>query len=407
VTGFKSLKAVEVKLPQLAVIFGPNAAGKSNFLDAIQALSRLATSRTLSEALGAPLRGNPLEMFSFPDGGLSELIGAEKAEFTFDADLTIRSTVYRYVLTVRIEPRSGSLVVANENLSALHRRTGEQKGVSRVETLPDGIYIRSRQGRPRKEPLFQNHTKLSDTRLVASEFSAINIVRSEMANWRVYYLDPRVSMRTPKPPAEVDDIGILGENISPFLFRLKNQKSGAFRQVQRTLNALIPSVEDIKVELDERRGLLDIVLLQHGKEFSSRLVSEGTLRVLALCCIAVNPWTGSLVALEEPENGVHPTRIQLVSKLIRSMATPTRQVLVTSHSPLFCSTLYGESNSDANFAMLSATTAGDMTRIDNLRISGSLFKDYEIQDRIDDPIEKTALNHILMTGGYLMKNDAH
>ena len=43
VCGFKSLKDVTVEFPRMAVLFGPNAAGKSNLLDAIQALSRIGT----------------------------------------------------------------------------------------------------------------------------------------------------------------------------------------------------------------------------------------------------------------------------------------------------------------------------------------------------------------------------
>ena len=60
VRGFKSLKDVSIDLPRMAVLFGPNAAGKSNLLDAIQALSRIGTQRTLADALGEPIRGYPL-----------------------------------------------------------------------------------------------------------------------------------------------------------------------------------------------------------------------------------------------------------------------------------------------------------------------------------------------------------
>ena len=44
---YKSLRDVEVALKPLSVLFGPNAAGKSNFIDAIQLLSRIAASRSL------------------------------------------------------------------------------------------------------------------------------------------------------------------------------------------------------------------------------------------------------------------------------------------------------------------------------------------------------------------------
>jgi aerobic-type carbon monoxide dehydrogenase small subunit (CoxS/CutS family) len=51
VRGFTSLGDVQLELPRLAVLFGPNAAGESNLLDAIQALSRIGTERTLADAL--------------------------------------------------------------------------------------------------------------------------------------------------------------------------------------------------------------------------------------------------------------------------------------------------------------------------------------------------------------------
>jgi predicted ATPase len=44
IRGFKSLEDIELQLPPLAVLAGPNAAGKSNMLDAIQMLARAGTS---------------------------------------------------------------------------------------------------------------------------------------------------------------------------------------------------------------------------------------------------------------------------------------------------------------------------------------------------------------------------
>ena len=69
IRGYKSLNELEVTLRPLSVLFGPNAVGKSNFLDALQLLSRLVTARTLKEAFEPPYRGTALESFTFgPDG---------------------------------------------------------------------------------------------------------------------------------------------------------------------------------------------------------------------------------------------------------------------------------------------------------------------------------------------------
>ena len=54
IRNYKSLRDVDVVLEPLSVLFGPNAAGKSNFIDALQLLSRIASSRTLKEAFEPP-----------------------------------------------------------------------------------------------------------------------------------------------------------------------------------------------------------------------------------------------------------------------------------------------------------------------------------------------------------------
>src|SRR3972149_537191 len=117
VQGFKSLADIEVEFPALPVLLGPNASGKSNLLDALLILSRLATERTLADALSGPVRGYPAELFRFPAGGLSSLLEKDRAEFALEADLEMKGRDrMRYGVAVEIEPRSGSLSVINEYL---------------------------------------------------------------------------------------------------------------------------------------------------------------------------------------------------------------------------------------------------------------------------------------------------
>lgn len=87
VQGFKSLADIEVEFPALTVLFGPNASGKSNLLDALLILSCLATERTLADALSGPVRGYPAELFRFPTGGLASLLEKDRPEFSLEADL--------------------------------------------------------------------------------------------------------------------------------------------------------------------------------------------------------------------------------------------------------------------------------------------------------------------------------
>ena len=164
VMGYRSLADVEVKLAPLTVLFGPNAAGKSNFLDALRLLSRLGTSRTVRDAFDSPSRGTPLESFSMGPDGRRGLIEQERLVCSIEADLQLSEAVVdgvhreisnmrragdrtaprdtgprspgvharnlRYRIEIEMLPRSGTLRVADEYLAPLTTRgelTGKRK----------------------------------------------------------------------------------------------------------------------------------------------------------------------------------------------------------------------------------------------------------------------------------------
>lgn len=401
VRGFKSLKDVSVDLPRLAVLFGPNAAGKSNLLDAIQAVSRIGTQRTLADALGEPIRGYPIEAFLFPSGGLAELLASASARFSLEADLARDRDTYRYRVEVEITPGSGTLAISDEYLSALGK-DGEPKGAAAIELMNEKLRVRrkSHPGKPRYEPVRQNYAILSDPRLGAPEYRDIERARSELSEWRTYYLDPRVAMRAAQPPSDIRDIGVLGGDTAPFLYRLRAEHPKHFQAISRTLRSIVPSVEALTVDLDRRRGTLDILIHQDGVDYSSRIVSEGTLRVLALSAIAVNPWGGSLLAFEEPENGVHPRRLELIAQLLLSLALEQgRQVVVTTHSPLFCdAVLKGARSRPEDVGLFQVRRDGHATVVRPFDVTGPLFKDHEIAAALTAATEDGLFESLLLRG---------
>lgn len=402
VQGFKSLGDVTLPCPQLTVLFGPNAAGKSNLLESIEALSRIGTLRTIPDALAHPIRGHPIEAFAFPSEGLPGLLSMERTSFTLGARIRVHSDAYDYRIEVAIDPGSGSLSVADEYLARLGR-DGSAKGKAVIERVDAELHVRrkSKPAHPRQERIGLNHSLLSDARFTGSEYQALEQVRKELSGWRIYYLDPRVAMRTAQPPSDVKDIGVLGELIAPFLFKLHAEEPKHFDAVRRTLRSLIPSVEDLTVDLDKRRGTLDILIRQEGIEYSSRVVSEGTLRVLALCAIAVNPWAGSLIAFEEPENGVHPRRLELVAQLLFSLAfEQERQVLVTTHSPLLCGMALKEARERLarDVKLVNVRREGRQTMFEPVDPASPLFEEAEIREGLAARNEDGLFEGLLLRG---------
>ncbi len=232
------------------------------------------------------------------------------------------------------------------------------------------------------------------------QYAGIEKCRNELLRLRTYYLDPRTAMRRAATPAEVEDIGVLGENIAPFLFRLRTERAKHFDAVVRTLRSLIPSVESVSVDLDKRRGTLDVVIRQGGIEYSSRIVSEGTLRVLALCAITSNPWGGSVIAFEEPENGVHPRRVESIAELLMAIAVhQNKQVIVTTHSTLFCAAVWRLAKEQpGDVALLRVSQEEDGSRITPFETADPLFSDSDIKEALASPGEDALLEGLLIRG---------
>jgi predicted ATPase len=400
--GFKSLEQIDdLEFPRLAVFAGPNAAGKSNLLDAIQMVARAGTQRTLAEALSKPIRGLPAEAFTLPSGGLAELMDRKLARFELWASLELPSNGrgperVRYAVRIETEPRGGTLSVDEESLTALSA-DWLPKGLPRIETANDALLLRRQgQSQPRHEPLHANHTLLSDSRLSGSLYPLFDRVRQELRTWRTYYLDPQDAMREAVGPREVEDIGSRGEHIAPFLYGLKLRQPKAFAAVERSLRAIIPAISGLDVDLDPKRGALDIQIGQDGTLFSSRVVSEGTLRVLALCAIAVTA-THGLVAIEEPENGVQPQRLDRIAELLSStVRRGSAQFVLTTHSPGFVAAMLHRSReASESIGLFGVSRSGRATDIRRIRLDESLFTDAAINELLQEPDERDKITALV------------
>ena len=109
-----------------------------------------------------------------------------------------------------------------------------------------------------------------------------------------------------------------------------------------------PAVSGLVVRDDPGDSEYSFALkLADSLSFSSRVISDGTLRLLALVTVLNDPQHGGVLCWEEPENGVREARIPALMELIRTAAggnDPQRtqtyfQVLVNTHSPVVMSAL--------------------------------------------------------------------
>jgi predicted ATPase len=354
------------------VLFGPNGAGKSNLLDALHLLSRTATSRTLKEAFESPCRGKPLEAFSFGPDGTRSLLTQQSAHFSMEVDVElseqlmesvnhkivefrkpaqeglsngdkhqkkralVRERLLRYRIEVEISPKSGILRVVDESLVALNKdqkpRGDRRPFFSREVNL---IHLRMEgQAHPRQLDLGLDHTVLSMPHY-PPHYPHLTAMREELASWAFFYFEPRERMRAPNPVKEVRSIGLMGEDLAAYLNTLKVQEPKQFQAIGKALGALIPSISDIDLDVNDI-GEVELKLREDKTPIPARLVSEGTLRILGLLALQYVQPAPALMGFEEPENGVHPRRIRAIADALNSQADRgNTQILATTHSPNF------------------------------------------------------------------------
>lgn len=362
IQGYKSFKSLDLELKPLTVIFGPNASGKSNFLDALHLISGAVTKRNLKEAFEGH-RGLPLESFYYGDEGYERLLEKANIRFSFDVDVELSPLVVervegivqamrrgidsprlskkiitekllRYHIEIEALPETGYLRVMDEKLCAIKPNGKEKKRRAFLEREKNHIHLRMEgQAHPIFHEIGLDHTVIS-TSLYEPHYPHIIAFRMELANWHTYYLEPRVLMREDVPLADVESLGPRGENLAAFLNTLRHKHPKDYESLNLSLKRILPTEATVEIE-HLKEGLVGLRLSENRVWFSARLISEGTLRLLGLLA-AIHPKNpATTVAFEEPENGVHPVRLKIIGEILKnSVHEYGKQVIVTTHSPI-------------------------------------------------------------------------
>ena len=420
IQGYKSLRDVDVELQPLTVVLGPNAAGKSNLFDALGLLSRIATCDNIKEAFKLH-RGYPVEAFYLPEGGVEELVkGRESAQFTLEADVElsqpaidaalqqiaqlreglpsggstpvkrrITERFLRYRITVEMMFRSGVLRVVDEKLEALNQDLSTSgRRVPFLERKGNKIRLRmERQAHPTYFDIRLDHSIVSGS-LYPPHYPHITAFREELARWHFFYLEP-VRMREERPLERVEELAMDGSNLVAFYNSLKALHEKQFDASKRVLKQLVPYIQDMDVTVSPD-GFLRLEVHENGAHYSTRVTSEGTLRILGLIAILTSPSPSAVVGYEEPENGVHPRRLALIAEMLKNMSHSRQmQILVNTHSPLLPQYFAPES-------MLICRRVNRETQFTPFVSYGPLFQ----RDEIEGALEETPLYERIVRGDY-------
>jgi predicted ATPase len=390
--GFKTFQDFKLELSPLQVIVGPNGAGKSNLFDALHLLTRLVETDLRSAF--QELRGDAVELFTTSPDGHSVNKMALAVEMLVDRDIQdswgaqaeLKYTRMRYDLEIiRRTDEQGleRLYVTRESLKAIARSddqwsrshdlstqnswlpklTGGRSSFISTE-LKDGqstIHLHQDGHGGRKSSVAEKIERTVLSGVTNTEFPHAFAAREEIRTWKFLQLNPEV-LRYPSSMLATPYLSPEGHNLATVLARMQAEERFSITDVSTDLANLVPGLLKVEVEKDQAHNQYVVkATMQDQTIFSSRVLSDGTLRMLALATLKNDPQHKGVLCFEEPENGVHPSRLKNIASLLRELATdfrdpaqvgkPLRQLLVNTHSPSFIS------QSDVRNALLFAYTA--------------------------------------------------
>ncbi len=373
IDGFKTFSKFQMEFAPLTIIAGTNASGKSNLFDAMQLLS-LIVDIDLKTAFSKQ-RGNASELFTQYDNDSSatemsfgvELLLDKTIKDKFGGTAVLKYTRLRYEIKIsQIINNRGvqDLIIVSESLNPIRheedkwiniyiQKRGMEKwrpkvitgkrGVAYIDTDNDRVNLRQDgKGGIKKEFSLNNINQAIISVVNSVDFPHALAAKEEIKNWRFLQLNPE-DLRQPSSYLSKDNITHTGQNLAAALHRIKSADSLQLKQITRRLNSLLPNIIKVDV-IDDQAGQQFVVNVeaQDGRTFTSRVLSEGTLRLLTLCVFLYDYDFKGLLCFEEPENGIHPARIKLTTELLMDLVShfekdeehELRQVIVNTHSPV-------------------------------------------------------------------------
>lgn len=393
---FRSINDAGLRLGGLTLVVGANASGKSNLLEALQILAWMSRGQRLGDLQSAmrdgqlAVRGSVSSFLPFGEGGPA---------VEFEVELDGPPSVGRLRLSLQLRIDGGEVSVERELLEApehdraklpLYWTVGEHdRPAHRLQVS----YNNFKRGGKKPtidcvddRPVFtqlvsparfdRQHDEAQATIPAAAE-------ATRAALGGVLFLDP--DPRAMRDYAFRDEHQLRGNgaNLSAVLWNLCRVADtyetllAAVRAVPDQAVSAIGFVEtprnEVMVKIAERLGGTD-------RWVEAALLSDGTLRVLAIAGALLSVPPATLLVIEEIDNGVHPSRAKHLLDLIVEIARRRQlRVIITTHNPALQDHLPAQALEDVHIAYRDAESSatrvcrlGDLPRFAELALSGPL-----------------------------------
>lgn len=332
----------EIKMQKgVNLLLGINGSGKSSFINAL----RLLTEGVAGDGL--------VKLLQEQWGGYDQIINhngeriAPYAQITYVFDhsrlnelnpiVDFKSDVY-YRITIR---KSATSYTLSEKMYSCNKK----------KTGTDFVYLDFSNGNGKITTRTQNSTielqDYSDSDISGQElilrqindpihYLPIYILRKAVESIAVYNnfnVEEGSKMRSTAEFSTDTRLRKNGTNLTQILNTLKLNQTFHFDRLEEAFRKVNPHFRSIEINNLYGHSLLSLKENNLSRAIDVTHISDGTLRFLTLASIFYNPQRGALVAIDEPERGLHPDMIFSVAKMIQFAAQNNTQIIIATHSP--------------------------------------------------------------------------
>jgi predicted ATPase len=305
IRGFKSIASIEgLRLRPVNVLIGSNGSGKSNFIEVFAFLHAVRQGRLRDYVARA--------------GGAERVLHfGSKVTPKLEIQVSFRDGVNRYRLT--LEP------TADDELFP----SSEQVAYWNKAKYP-APYAESLPARGKEAGISgPTPSKVAD------------YVRSHLELWRLYHFHDTSAHSPMKKTGDLNDNDHLrpdGSNLPAFLYYLAQRQKPSYSLIRRTVQRVAPFFDDFVLspqKLNPGKIRLEWRHTDSDAYFDASSLSDGTIRFIALATLFLQPeqYRPSVILVDEPELGLHPSAIALLAALVKGAAVKT-QVIVSTQSAL-------------------------------------------------------------------------
>lgn len=297
IKNFKSIKELSLPLKNINILVGANGAGKSNFIQFFDLLSNIFNQN--------------LQNFILANGGANNFLhfGRKNSEF-INGTISFNVNVYNFALTATTENKfffnNEEVIQVNPN----GRKNTTYMGNGYEESYL--VELRKKEGIP--YPLMDTITSM------------------------VYHFQDTSKEANVKQDTNVNDNRNLkrdASNLAAFLYLLQEKHSEYFVRIENTIKLIAPFFEKFRLQplaLDNERIRLEWKHVSSDDYFNANHLSDGTLRMICLITLLLQPNLPDTIIIDEPELGLHPSSIELLASLIKSVSTKDKRVICSTQS---------------------------------------------------------------------------